>query len=88
VASVTVRARSGGDRQRACSCRRGDLPRPHQSVPGSDDRDDDGIGEIDDVCADTPPVAVVGPTSGCSSAQLVPCAGPLGSTDPWTSHGE
>jgi prepilin-type N-terminal cleavage/methylation domain-containing protein len=54
----------------------------------SDDSDGDGVSDASDICPDTPPATVVDPTSGCSIAELVPCAGPFGSSEPWTSHGD
>jgi prepilin-type N-terminal cleavage/methylation domain-containing protein len=54
----------------------------------SDDSDGDGVSDAGDICPGTPPATVVDPATGCSVAQLVPCAGPFGSSAPWTSHGQ
>jgi len=52
------------------------------------DVDGDGVANAADVCAFTPGGAVVDPNSGCSIAQLAPCTGPPGSTQPWKNHGQ
>ena len=51
------------------------------------DLDDDGVANTLDLCDFTPMGEVVDAATGCSIAELVPCAGPLGSTEPWKSHG-
>jgi hypothetical protein len=52
------------------------------------DDDADGVADGSDLCAATPAGAVVDPASGCSIAQLCPCSGPRGSTEPWRNHGK
>ncbi len=47
----------------------------------AEDFDADGVPDLRDVCANTPPGDVVNDT-GCSIGQLAPCDGP------WQSHGE
>jgi len=54
----------------------------------SDDTDGDGITDVSDICPNTSPATVVDPATGCSVAQLVPCAGPFSSSEPWQDHGE
>ena len=58
----------------------------NQPTPGSGDGDEDGVGDTGDVRPVTASGAAVDPPSGCSIAQLVPCAGPFGSSEPWASH--
>lgn len=52
------------------------------------DVDGDGVSNSEDLCAFTPTDDVVDPSNGCSIAQLVPCAGPFGTTQPWKNHGQ
>lgn len=52
------------------------------------DADGDGVGNSTDVCQFTPVGEVVDPSTGCSIAQLNPCEGPRGSTEPWKNHGQ
>jgi uncharacterized delta-60 repeat protein len=54
---------------------------------GTDD-DGDGTSDTSDLCPATPAQTVVDPQTGCSIAQLCPCAGPRGSTEPWRNHGQ
>jgi type II secretory pathway pseudopilin PulG len=54
----------------------------------SDDTDGDGVTDANDICPDTPPATSVDPATGCSVDQLVPCAGPFGSSEPWQNKGE
>ncbi len=41
-----------------------------------------------DVCPGTPLGGVVAPSTGCSLAQLCPCAGPQGTSVAWRNHGQ
>jgi hypothetical protein len=50
--------------------------------------DDDGVADAGDLCPGTPAATVVDPQTGCSIAQLCPCAGPRGSTERWRNHGK
>lgn len=52
------------------------------------DIDGDGVANGDDICEGTLPGVVVDPGTGCSLAQLCPCEGPSGTTDPWRNHGQ
>jgi predicted extracellular nuclease len=52
------------------------------------DLDADGVLNDDDECPMTPTYEVVDAQNGCSLAQLVPCEGPLGTTDSWKNHGK
>ena len=52
------------------------------------DADGDGVQNGQDLCPWTPLGEIVHPDSGCSMDQLNPCAGPLGTTEPWRNHGE
>jgi hypothetical protein len=52
------------------------------------DVDGDQVADTADQCGLTPAGAVVDPQSGCSIAQLCPCAGPAGTTVPWQNHGK
>ena len=52
------------------------------------DVDGDGVANDIDICAFTPLGEVVEPDVGCSIAELVPCEGPMGSTEPWRNHGK
>lgn len=52
------------------------------------DRDADGVGNGADICGETPVGEVVDPDTGCSIAQLCPCEGPRGTTEPWKNHGQ
>ncbi|MBD3647315.1 MAG: thrombospondin type 3 repeat-containing protein, partial [Pseudomonadales bacterium] len=51
------------------------------------DDDNDGVNDSGDLCEQTPGQAIVD-SSGCSLAQLVPCAGPHGSSGSWRNHGQ
>ncbi len=51
------------------------------------DSDGDGVNDNLDQCAATAGGEVVD-SVGCSIAQLVPCAGPLGSSASWRNHGQ
>ena len=51
------------------------------------DVDGDGVDNTQDLCAFTSAGDVVDP-NGCSIAQLVPCAGPQGTTKAWKNHGQ
>jgi len=51
------------------------------------DSDGDGVLDGSDLCPFTPAGTPVGAT-GCSVAQLCPCAGPQGTTQSWKNHGE
>ena len=58
-------------------------------APGVErDADGDGVENSTDVCESTPVGEVVDPGTGCSIAQLNPCEGPRGSTQPWKNHGQ
>ncbi len=52
----------------------------------STDADEDGVGDLVDLCPDTPQGEIVN-SDGCSIAQLAPCAGPT-SGGTWKNHGE
>lgn len=52
------------------------------------DIDGDGVPNGADVCAFTPSGVVIDAATGCSIAQLCPCAGPRGTTQPWKNHGQ
>ncbi len=52
------------------------------------DDDGDGVPDGNDICPSTPASQLVDPVSGCSIAQLCPCAGPRGSSMPWRNHGQ
>jgi hypothetical protein len=52
------------------------------------DIDGDGVANGGDSCGLTPNGEVTDPQSGCSIAQLCPCAGPAGTTTPWKNHGK
>jgi hypothetical protein len=52
------------------------------------DLDGDGVLGNNDVCQFSPGGSLVEPATGCSIAQLCPCEGPLGSSEPWTNHGK
>ncbi|MFN7961330.1 MAG: thrombospondin type 3 repeat-containing protein [Thermoanaerobaculia bacterium] len=52
------------------------------------DIDGDGVANGGDLCAFTPSGSTVDPTTGCSIAQLCPCAGPRGTTQSWKNHGQ
>jgi Thrombospondin type 3 repeat len=52
------------------------------------DRDGDGVGNGADICGETPVGEAVDPGTGCSIAQLCPCEGPRGTTEPWKNHGQ
>lgn len=58
---------------------------PPPGVEGDDDGD--GVGNGTDICGFTPVGEVVDPGTGCSIAQLNPCEGPRGTTEPWSNHG-
>jgi len=51
------------------------------------DSDGDGVLDGSDLCPLTPAGTPVDAT-GCSIAQLCPCAGPQGTTQHWTNHGQ
>ena len=51
------------------------------------DDDNDLIDDVVDVCPWTVLGTLVDPATGCSIAQLAPCDGPMGTTDPWRNHG-
>jgi hypothetical protein len=52
------------------------------------DIDGDGVLNGADICAFTPSGEPVDAATGCSIAQLCPCAGPRGTTQPWKNHGQ
>lgn len=52
------------------------------------DIDGDGIDNETDLCETTPLGEVVDPGIGCSIAELVPCEGPMGTTESWKNHGK
>ena len=52
------------------------------------DDDGDGVGDLADLCAATPIGIATDPETGCSIAQLCPCAGPRGSSEAWRNHGQ
>jgi hypothetical protein len=51
------------------------------------DIDGDGVLNGTDVCAFTPTGMTVDANTGCSIAQLCPCSGPRGTTQPWRRAG-
>jgi hypothetical protein len=52
------------------------------------DIDGDGRQNAHDLCDFTPTGQVVGRLTGCSIAQLCPCAGPFGTNRQWRNHGQ
>lgn len=52
------------------------------------DIDGDGVTNTSDLCPGTPLSVVIDTGSGCSIAQLCPCDGQRGTTDPWRNHGK
>jgi hypothetical protein len=56
--------------------------------PCDTDVDGDGVANATDQCALTSVGTSVSPDSGCSTAQLCPCAGPVGTSTPWKNHGK
>ena len=52
------------------------------------DSDGDGVLNGADICAFTPSGVAVDAATGCSIAQLCPCAGPRGTTQAWKNHGQ
>ncbi len=52
------------------------------------DSDGDGVDNNIDTCAESPIGSIVDPSTGCSIAQLCPCAGPRGTTVSWRNHGK
>jgi hypothetical protein len=52
-----------------------------------DDIDDDGVLNDFDECEDTPVDEIVN-SYGCSIEQLVPCEGPIDTTESWKNHGK
>jgi YVTN family beta-propeller protein len=52
------------------------------------DLDGDGVPNGTDICAFTPAGTPVDAATGCSIAQLCPCAGPRGTTQSWKNHGQ
>lgn len=52
------------------------------------DTDGDQVETGEDMCPNTPTGKVVDPGSGCSLEESVPCAGPLGSGQPWSDHSQ
>lgn len=52
------------------------------------DVDGDGVANDVDACPATPLGEVVEPNVGCSIDQLVPCEGPMGTTESWKNHGK
>jgi hypothetical protein len=53
------------------------------------DDDNDGLSDGADVCGGTASGSLyLDPTTGCSLAQLCPCASPRGASVPWTNHGQ
>jgi len=60
----------------------------HGICDASDDTDTDGLTDAHDICPDTPPGTAVDRETACPIAQLVPCAGPFGSSEPWQDHGQ
>jgi hypothetical protein len=61
----------------------------HDALGDACDPDVDGDHTLNgkDICPATPTGALVNPANGCSIAQLCPCAGPRGSSQPWRDHG-
>lgn len=53
-----------------------------------DDVDGDGVPNDADLCPSTDPDELVEPGTGCSIAQLCPCAGPAWNAEPWKNHGQ
>lgn len=58
------------------------------SLDTNDDIDGDGVMDGDDECEDTPADETVDPLNGCSIEQLVPCEGPMNTTESWKNHGK
>jgi hypothetical protein len=52
------------------------------------DVDGDGVPNGADICGFTPVGTPVDAATGCSIAQLCPCAGPRGTTQSWKNHGQ
>jgi parallel beta-helix repeat protein len=52
------------------------------------DIDGDSVPNGSDLCAGTESNVTVLPDNGCSIGQLVPCAGPRGTNQPWKNHGQ
>jgi hypothetical protein len=52
------------------------------------DADGDSIANGNDLCPFSAIGGVVHPETGCTLDQMVPCSGPLGSTEPWGEHGD
>ena len=52
------------------------------------DDDNDNVADASDFCPATALGSIVDPSMGCSIAQLVPCEGPVGSSEAWKSHGQ
>lgn len=52
-----------------------------------DDTDGDGVPNGSDQCQNTPLDQIANPTSGCSTEQLCPCAGPVAG-GAWANHGD
>lgn len=52
------------------------------------DSDGDGVANEADICPETPLGVIVDSGTGCSIEQLVPCAGPRGTTVSWRNHGQ
>lgn len=52
------------------------------------DTDNDGKANAHDQCDFTPAGQPAGKLTGCSIAELCPCAGPFGTNQPWHNHGQ
>lgn len=52
------------------------------------DIDGDGVANDADLCDMSPVGGIVHPDTGCTLDELVPCAGPFGTTGSWKNHGQ
>jgi len=52
------------------------------------DMDNDSVQNDSDICSFTTVAEIVDPNTGCSVDQLIPCSGPMGSTETWRNHGK